>query len=61
MISKLVSNYAGFLHRCDKDNSKHEYSWKYRLSEMNERYQLLGNLDIDRYRGVILIYRNNSL
>ena len=28
---------------------------------MNEGYQLLGNLDIDRYRGVIPVFRNNSL
>ena len=27
LAAKVVSNYAGFLHRCDKDNSKHEYSW----------------------------------
>lgn len=35
--AKVVSNYAGFFHRCDKDNSKHEYSWKSRLSGMPEK------------------------
>ena len=28
---------------------------------MDECYQLLGNLDIDRYRGMVLIFRDNSL